>query len=122
MITLQEAIRIAEEWNPKYDTYQEYDDAYVFFIDDGIIRYGGGDNCLIVEKANGNKLHFAQYYMDANREITEVGEPVSFKPCEKTIIYGVADLPKSFRLIDIDPYPTTGEKETIIKKTNEPKK
>ena len=78
MITIQDAIRIANEWNPKYDAYQEYNDAYVFFIDDGIVRYGGGDNCLIIEKANGNKLHFAQYYMDADREIIKVGEPVRF--------------------------------------------
>ncbi len=85
MITIQEAIKIASEWNPKYDTYQEYEDAYVFFIDDGVIKHGGGDNCLIVEKANGNKLRFAQYYMDAYREIAEVGEPVRFKPREKTL-------------------------------------
>jgi len=85
MITLQDAIRIANEWNPKYDTYQEYEDAYVFFIDDGVVRIGGGDNCLIIEKANGNKLHFAQYFMDADRVIVEVGEPVRFKPREKTL-------------------------------------
>ena len=85
MITLQDAIRIANEWNPKYDTYQEYEDAYVFFIDDGIKRVGGGDNCLIVEKTNGNKLHFAPYFMDADRDIVEVGEPVRFKPREKTL-------------------------------------
>ena len=76
MITLQEAINMAKKWNPKYDAYQEYEDAFEFFIDDGEIRIGGGDNAIIIEKENGKRLPWALYFMDADRDIVEVGEPV----------------------------------------------
>ena len=76
MITVDEAIKKAKERNEKYNAYQEYKDAYSFFIDDGEIRYGGGDNGVIIEKETGNILRWGQYFMDDKRNIKEVGEVV----------------------------------------------
>ena len=74
MISLEEAINIAKETNPNYDAVQEYADAYEFFVDDGEIKIGGGDGGIVVEKKNGNVLRWSQYFMDANRNVIEIGE------------------------------------------------
>lgn len=75
MITLKEAIDIALGRNPKFNAFQEYADAYEFFIDDGIIREGGEDNSCIIEKKNGTVLRWPAYFMDGKRTIVEIGEP-----------------------------------------------
>ena len=76
MITLQEAIAIAKAWSDKFDTYQEYADAYEFYVDDGELCYGGGDRSCIIEKDGGRRLPWALYFMNADRNIVKVGEPV----------------------------------------------
>lgn len=78
MITLQEAIAIAKKWNNKFDAYQEYEDAYEFFVDDGEITVGGNHECII-NKENGKKIPWALYFMDADRNIVKVGEPVKIE-------------------------------------------
>lgn len=78
MITKRQAITIAKEWNEKFDTYQEYEDAYEFFVDDGITAAGGNHDCII-DKESGRKIPWALYFMDAERNIVEVGEPVKLE-------------------------------------------
>ena len=77
MITLNEAIRIAKKWNNKYDAYQEYEDTYEFYINDGIERSGGPDNSSIIEKATGKRIQWAIYFLSGEYDPVEVGEPVS---------------------------------------------
>lgn len=72
MIGIEEAIKIAKEHNNKYNAFQEYADAYEFFINDGEIRYGGGDNSIFVLKRDGKILRFADYAM-GNRNAVEIG-------------------------------------------------
>lgn len=88
MITLQEAIAIAKAWSDKFDTYQEYEDAYEFYVNDGELYYGGGDRCCIIEKKTGRKMPWALYFMDADRNIVKVGEPVKL---ENVIFNGDTD-------------------------------
>jgi len=75
MITLNEATSIALERNDRFDTYQEYADAYVFYIDDGVISDGGGNRNCVIEKKNGSVLSWSMYFMNANRNIVEIGKP-----------------------------------------------
>lgn len=75
MITLKEAIKIAKDWNDKYDAYQEYEDAYEFYIDDGVIREGGPDNSSIIEKASGKRIQGAIYFLSGQYDPVEVGDP-----------------------------------------------
>ena len=75
MITLQEAIAIAKKWNDKFNTYQEYKDAYEFYVDDGATYDGGGYSCVI-EKESGKVLRWEKYFMDPEREIVQVGKPI----------------------------------------------
>lgn len=74
MLDLVKAAAIAKKRNEKYNAVQEYADAFVFFIDDGIERDGGGDGPIIVEKNTGNLLRWAEYFMDGKRMISEIGE------------------------------------------------
>lgn len=79
MITLKEAIDIAKRRNSKVDTYQEYEDAYEFFIDDGVVRIGGGDCSFVVRKSDGKILRFYQYHLpnpEYEHTVVEVGKPV----------------------------------------------
>lgn len=79
MITLSEAIAIAKNRNSKVDTYQEYEDVYSFYIDDGVIRIGGGDCAFYVRKSDGKVLRCYEYDLpDPEYEHTcvEIGEPV----------------------------------------------
>lgn len=77
MITLKEAIKIAKDWNPKYDAYQEFEDAYEFYINDGVERVGGPDNASIIEKATGNRIQWAIYFLSGQYDPVEVGDPVN---------------------------------------------
>lgn len=79
MLNLEKLAEIAKERNPKYNAVQEYSDAYEFFIDDGVIRDGGGDCSIVIEKASGKVMRWGEYFMDGNRTIVEIGEP---KPLE----------------------------------------
>ena len=76
MITLEKAIELAKNWNPKYDTCQEYEDAFEFYIDDGIERAGGSDNASIFEKATGKRIQWAIYFLSGQYNPVEVGDPV----------------------------------------------
>lgn len=73
MIDAREAIKLAKEYNDKYNAVQEYADAYEFFIDDGVIRDGGGDCSTIIEKSSGKILRWSEYFMDSSRAIVEIG-------------------------------------------------
>lgn len=74
MLDLGKATEIAKKHNPKYNAVQEYADAYEFFIDDGVVRMGGGDCSVIVEKSNGKLLRWSEYFMDSSKTISEIGE------------------------------------------------
>lgn len=74
LITIEEAIEIAKKRLPSVDSYQEYADAYEFFIDDGEVRIGGAECSFVVEKSGGNILRWAAYFMDGNRDVVEIGE------------------------------------------------
>lgn len=76
MITLDEAIKTAKAWNSKYDSYQEYEDAYEFFIDDDVDKAGGTDNSSIIEKATGKRIQWAIYFLSGKYNPIEVGEIV----------------------------------------------
>lgn len=76
MITIERAIEIARTRNQKYDAYQEYADAYEFFISGNEIQYGGSDNSIIIEKAGGKILRWSEYFMDVKRNIVEIGDSV----------------------------------------------
>lgn len=81
-VTAAEAVKIAVRWNSKIDTYQEYNDAYFFYIDDGEERIGGPDCGFAVLKQGGSILRWNEYFMDAGRECEETGEPVKLKKRE----------------------------------------
>lgn len=79
MITLKEAIAIAKARNSKVDTYQEYEDAYSFYIDDGVFRIGGGDCGFYVRKSDGVVLRCYEYILpnpEYEHTVVEIGEPV----------------------------------------------
>lgn len=75
MIGFEEAVKTAKARNEKYNAVQEYSDGYCFFIDDGEIREGGGDNSIIVEKGNGQILRFAEYFLSGKYSAVEISEP-----------------------------------------------
>ena len=79
MITFEEALQIAAEKNGAFDTVQEYSDAFVFFINDGVIRYGGAEAGCVIEKRTGNKLRWNEYFMDDKRNIVPIGIPRSLR-------------------------------------------
>ena len=74
MFDLKEATEIAKKHNSKYNAVQEYADAYEFFIDDGVVRMGGGDCSIIIDKNTGSVLRWAEYFMDSNRNVSAMGE------------------------------------------------
>lgn len=77
VITVQEAIRIATNINPENNTYQEYNDAYVFRNDDIQEEMIGGSSPTVVMKKNGTLSMPAKYFL-SGRRIKEIGEPVRF--------------------------------------------
>lgn len=79
MITLKEAIAIAKARNSKVDTYQEYEDVYSFYIDDGVIRIGGGDCAFYVRKSDGKVFRCYEYNLpnpEYEHTVVEIGGPV----------------------------------------------
>lgn len=74
-ITKEAAVKIALNRNPKYDTVQEYEDAYEFSISGNEINYGGIDCSCIVEKETGKLLRWNEYFMDTERRIVKVRNP-----------------------------------------------
>lgn len=80
MLNVEELTEIAKKHNPKYNAMQEYADAYEFFINDGVVRYGGGDCSIVIEKNSGKLLRWGEYFMDGKRTIVEIGE---VRPLEK---------------------------------------
>ena len=74
-ITLKEAIDIARERNNKFDAVQEYKDAWEFYIDDGIERYGGGDCGIVVLKDGGEIMRFYEYFLNPKRRVLKCGKP-----------------------------------------------
>lgn len=79
MITLEEAMKIAKSRSENFDTYQEYEDAYAFYVDDGEICDGGGGRFCIIEKASGRIVPFGPYYLTGDHDVVSVGEPVKIK-------------------------------------------
>lgn len=75
MITLETAIKMAKEVNEEIDTYQEYADAYEFYISSDEAAEGGAGRSCIIDKSAGNKLHFAEYFLNPKRNVVEIGEP-----------------------------------------------
>lgn len=75
VITKEEAIKLAKTRNSLINAYQEYADAYEFYIDNDDV-YEGGSNCsFVVEKQTGNILRWPDYFMDSSRNVIEIGEP-----------------------------------------------
>ena len=62
MITLEQATKIAHKRNSNYDGIYEYEDAWHFFLDDGIER-DGGDTGVVVFKESGKTMSLDQYMM-----------------------------------------------------------
>ena len=60
MITLEQATQIAHARNKDYNGLEEYEDAWYFFLDDGITRTGG-DTGIVVLKESGETMIFHQY-------------------------------------------------------------
>ncbi len=74
MLDLEKIIELAKERNASFNAIQEYADAYEFFIDDDVIREGGGNCSIVIEKSNGNILRWSEYFMDSHRTIVKIGE------------------------------------------------
>lgn len=74
-VNKEAAIKTALNRNPKYDTVQEYEDAYEFSISGSEINYGGIDCSCVVEKGTGKLLRWNEYFMDAERSIVKIGDP-----------------------------------------------
>lgn len=81
IITLDEAVRIAKERDERNDTYQEYEDAYFFYQEDGEEMTGGDDGSIIVMKKNGTLKMPYQYFLGGGN-CKEIGEPVKIKDGE----------------------------------------
>lgn len=75
MLEFKDVMEIAKRRNEKIDTYQEYNDAYEFYIDDGEISVGGGDKSCIIDKKTGSIIPWVKYFMDADRNVVKVGAP-----------------------------------------------
>ena len=75
VITYEEALEIAKNRNADIDTVQEYKDAYEFYKKTDDIPMGGSGCSFIVTKSGGNILRWADYFMDLNKKVIEIGEP-----------------------------------------------
>ncbi len=75
MITLENAKAIALERNNLFDTFQEYSDAYVFYINDGEITDGGAGRNCVIEKKTGRVIPWAIYFLTGKYQAVEIGEP-----------------------------------------------
>lgn len=75
MLEFKNVLEIAKARNEKIDTYQEYKDAYEFYVDDGEISVGGAEKGCIIDKETGSIIPWVKYFMDADRDVVKVGEP-----------------------------------------------
>lgn len=75
MVSFEDAKKIALERNKEYNRCQKYEDAYYFYLDDGIMR-DGGDVGIIVEKETGEIIRPYMYFIGSKRRVKEVGELV----------------------------------------------
>ncbi|MBQ6654539.1 MAG: hypothetical protein IJM79_03340 [Erysipelotrichaceae bacterium] len=63
MIALKQAIRIAREYNPDFDIYSEYKDAYVFCREEHMYDIGGEGTPLVVLKDTGEPMSFTEFLL-----------------------------------------------------------
>lgn len=78
-ISLEEAIEIATSYSSKFNAYQEYEDAYEFYVDDGVIAAGGGERNYIIDKQTGERILWAEYFLSGKFDPVEIGDPVKLK-------------------------------------------
>ncbi len=88
MITLEQATKIAHKRNSNYDGIYEYEDAWHFFLDDGIERVGG-DTGVVVFKESGKTMSLDQYMMK-DSIMTE-------EECKEEDFFAMLDIAKSKR-------------------------
>lgn len=62
MTTFDEAKKIAKKINPKVDVYQEYSDAFIFFIKDPK-QDDVWDNEVVIKKSDGKVISYTKYIM-----------------------------------------------------------
>lgn len=72
MITFEEAVRIAKEYDPELNECAEYSDAWDFYLNDGIYRDGGPHSGVIVLKDGGKKLRGYEYFMGDKYECIDM--------------------------------------------------
>ena len=61
MITLKQAIRKARKYNPNFDIYSEYEDAYVFCWEEHMYDIGGEGTPLVILKDTGEAMNFTEF-------------------------------------------------------------
>lgn len=74
IILYEDALKIAKNRNERYDTVQEYEDAFYFYEEKDTIQEGG-DCGIVVLKKKGSLLRPFSYLLDGNRKVKEIGEP-----------------------------------------------
>lgn len=75
---IEEAKEIARRRNKDINCYQEYKDAFFFFVNDGEMHIGGSAaGFVIMKKGKEIKMPY-QYFMNPKSHATEIGENVFF--------------------------------------------
>lgn len=76
-VTLEDALAYAKQRDSRLNCYQEYENAYNFYLDDGIMRTGAPG--FIILKNTAELLYFPDYFLTGKYDCVEVGKPVFFK-------------------------------------------
>lgn len=75
---LEEAKAIAKEKNENINCYQEYADAFFFFVNDGNEYVGGEGAGFVLMKNGGNILMPYEYFMKNGAQKIKIGEETMF--------------------------------------------
>lgn len=75
-VTIEDALAYAKKRDSRLNCYQEFEDAYYFYLDDGIVR-DGAPGCIIL-KNTAELMLFPDYFLTGIFDCVEVGELVFF--------------------------------------------
>lgn len=75
---IEEAKEIAKNKNKEVNCYQEFMDAFYFFVDDGEIHFGGSQSGFVIMKKGKKIVMPYEYFMDPKSKAIEIGECISF--------------------------------------------
>lgn len=78
IFTIDKAMEIAKNHYKGLNCYQEYKDAFYFFVNDGNEYDGGQCTGIVVLKKGGAKLQPYQYFMNPKSEAVTIGEEIMF--------------------------------------------